>query len=190
MSVTALHFRRACPADYPALETLLNAFYIGNLSTDEARAKGFLSAPFTQAQIARFNEDLGALVAVEHDTVLGFLGLSECDAPTTYPVVLAMTAAMRQTTFEGLSLDVCKPFIFGPVAIARQARSRGIFRGLYQAMWDFLDPSRYELGLAFIDLNNRHSLTVHQQALGATVLTSFTCGNNAYWLIAYRRPLA
>ncbi|MCL2297214.1 MAG: N-acetyltransferase [Proteobacteria bacterium] len=190
MSSTSLHFRRACPADYPALETLLNALYIGNLSADEAQASGFLATPFTQAQIAIFNDGLGALVAVEQDTVLGFLGLMESDAPFAPPVVQAMTAAMRQTSFDGQPLAACKPFLFGPIAIARQARGRGIFRGLYQAMWNFLDPSRYELGLAFIHQENHHSLTVHQQALGVTVLAPFMCGDAAYWLVAYRRPAA
>ncbi|MDR2244910.1 MAG: hypothetical protein LBE15_05845 [Burkholderiales bacterium] len=190
MSFNELHFRRACPADYPALETLLNALYIGNLSADEARAHGFLATPFTQAQIAMFNEGLGALVAVEHETVLGFLGLMESDPPFAPPVLQAMTAAMRQTTFEGQPLSACKPFLFGPIAIPRHAQGRGIFRGLYRAMWDFLDPSRYELGLAFINQDNHHSLTVHQQALGVTVLAPFMCGDEAYWLIAYRRPVA
>jgi hypothetical protein len=190
MSFTTLHFRRACSADYPALETLLNAFYVGNLSNDDARAHGFLSSPFTQAQIAKFNEGLGALVAVEHETVLGFLGLMESDTPSIYPIVQAMMTAMRHATFEGQPLAACKPFGFGPIAIARQARGRGIFRGLYRAMWDFLDPSRYELGLAFIHQSNHHSLTVHQKALDVTILTPFTCGDDAYWLVAYKRPVA
>jgi L-amino acid N-acyltransferase YncA len=188
MSVAALHFRRACPADYPALEALLNTFFVDNLSTGEARVRGFLSAPFTQTQIARINEGLGALVAVEHGAVLGFLGLSENDTSSAIPVVQAMTAAMRHVSFNGQPLSACKPFIFGPIAIACQAQGRGIFRGLYQAMWNFLDPSRYELGLAFIAQENHHSLTVHQKALGAAVLAPFMCGENAYWLIAYRRP--
>ncbi len=188
MPASKLHFRRALPADYPALEILLNAFYIGNLSTGDARADGFLSAPFTQAQIAGINEGLGALVAVEGDAVLGFLGLSESDALASGPVTQAMAAAMQRTTFDGRPLAACKTFIFGPIAIARQARGRGIFRGLYRAMWNLLDQARYELGLAFIAQNNLRSLTVHREALGVVVLSAFDCGDEAYWLVAYRRP--
>jgi hypothetical protein len=92
-----------------------------------------LSAQFTPEQTAQIAEDLGTIVALVNDQVVGFLCAFRKEFPTGSPIIAKMLEAYDRLIFEGRPLSAFNSYIYGPVCIGREYRGRGLLRGLYEA---------------------------------------------------------
>ncbi|MBK5142339.1 hypothetical protein I2494_01140 [Budviciaceae bacterium BWR-B9] len=180
-----IKYQRAIPANYPEILKVAEPFYPDVEHSD--RSRGFLDKRFTTAMLSSINQRLGLLIAEgEKQHVLGFLGLSPFSDGSPSPVVDSMLKTLIHTLSPEL-LD--KPFVFGPVCISKQAAGLGVFKGLYQYMWQYLSPSQYQTGFAFINQDNLHSLNAHTKGLSADIVGEFNHQLSAYFIIRYQRPL-
>jgi hypothetical protein len=181
--MSAIVFRRAKARDYSAILRLQSANYIGNLSEGE-RNEGFLSAEFTQEQIAQMVNDLGIAVAVESDILAGYLCAFRNEFNHGSPVLAKMFDSYNHVQFEGKPLAACHSYVYGPACVDRSYRGRGLLRGLYEAQKKDL-AGRFEVGVAFVSRNNPHSLQAHVDGLGMTEVADFQVKDNIYVILAF-----
>ena len=181
--MSAIVFRRATPRDDSAILRLQSANYIGNLSEGE-RNEGFLSAEFTQEQIAQMVDDLGITVAVESDILAGYLCAFRNKFNHGSPVLAKMFDSYNHVQFEGKPLGAYNTYVYGPVCIDRSYRSRGLLRGLYETQKKDL-AGRFEVGVAFVSRDNPHSLQAHVEGLGMTEVADFQVKDNIYVILAF-----
>ncbi|HEY2920388.1 MAG TPA: N-acetyltransferase [Candidatus Binatia bacterium] len=177
-------YRRALPEDYAAILSLQSANYIANISADE-RKQGFLSAQFTPEQTAQIAEDLGTIVAVIDDQIVGFVCAFRNEFETGSPVIAKMLKFYDRFTFEARPASTFRSYIYGPVCIGREQRGRGLLRGLYDAQKKDL-AGQFEIGVAFVSRSNPHSLDAHVKGLGMTEVGDFECRGNIYVTLAFR----
>lgn len=177
-------YRRALPGDYAAILDLQSANYIANLSAHE-REQGFLSARFTLEQTAQIAEDLGTIVAVIDDQIVGFVCAFRNEFETGSPVIAKMLESYDRFIFEARPLSTFNSYIYGPVCMARDFRGRGLLRGLYEAQKKDL-AGQFEIGVAFVSRSNPHSLAAHVKGLGMTEVGDFECQGNIYVTLAFR----
>ena len=182
----SVEFRRARPEDFPAILRIQSANQIANLALDE-REQGFLSARFTPEQIAAMAGNLGIIVAVESDSVLGFLCGFRCDFHTGSPVIAGMLETFDGVKFDGRPLSAWKTFIYGPVCIDRPFRGRRLLHGLYEAQKREL-AGQFDVGVAFVSRSNPHSLRAHVAGLGMAEVGEFEVEGNVYVTLAFRVP--
>jgi predicted GNAT superfamily acetyltransferase len=177
-------YRRALLGDYAAILSLQSANYIANLSEEEQK-NGFLSAQFTPEQTAQIAEDLGTIVAIIDDQIVGFVCAFRNDFETGSPVIAKMLESYDRFTFEARPLSAFNGYIYGPVCIGREHRGRGLLRGLYEAQKEDL-AGQFEIGVAFVSRSNPHSLQAHVKGLGMTEVGDFEYGGNVYVTLAFR----
>ena len=182
----AAHYRRAAAADYKQILQLQSANYIANL-TEEERKSGFLSAQFSLEQTAKIAQDLGTMVAILDQRVVGFLCAFRNEFPSGSPVIAEMLLNYPLFRFEDRPLSGFTSYIYGPVCIARECRGRGVLRGLYEAQRKEL-AGRFEIGVAFVSHSNAHSLYAHVNGLGMSAVGDFQVGENRYIALAFRVP--
>jgi predicted GNAT superfamily acetyltransferase len=181
-----IEYRRALPRDYPAIMRLNAANFIANLSEDE-RADGFLSALFTLEQTAAMAEDLGTTVALVDGTLGGFLCAFRNDFDHGSPVVAKMIESYDRFRFDGKVLSSYNSYAYGPVCIDRAFRRKGLLRGLYEAQKKEL-AGKFEVGVALIARDNRHSLQAHVAGLGMAEVGDFEVNGNIFATVAFRLP--
>lgn len=179
-------YRRALPADYPAIVRLNEENFIANLSPEE-RKQGFLSAQFTLAQTARIAEDLGTMVAIVDNRVAGFLCAFRNEFETGSPVVAKMLESYDRLSFDGRPLSAFTSYIYGPVCIGRKYRGLGLLRGLYEAQKADL-AGRFEVGVAFVSRDNPRSLSAHVAGLGMVEAGDFELKGTRYATLAFHVP--
>jgi hypothetical protein len=179
-------FRRARAIDYPQILQLQSANFIANLAAEE-REQGFLSAQFSAAQTAQIAEDLGTMVAVVDDQVVGFLCACRNEFQTGSPVIAKMLESYDRLLFADRPLSSFKSYIYGPVCISRGHRQRGLLRGLYEAQKNDL-AGRFDLGVAFVSRDNPHSLQAHVAGLGMSEVGDFEAAANIYVVLVFRVP--
>jgi hypothetical protein len=155
--------------------------------TEEERADGFLSALFSAKQITAMAEDLGIMIAVHQETVVGFLCAFRNDFEHGSAVVARMIGSYERLQFQGKSLDAYHSYIYGPACIERSFRRQGLLRALYHAQVRAL-AGEFEIGVALVSRDNGRSLDAHVAGLGMTEVGGFEVDGNSYATIVFRLP--
>jgi hypothetical protein len=179
----AVTYRRAGPEDFPAILWLQSANHIANLA-EEQRKEGFLSAKFTEAQVAAMAGDLGIMLAIVENNVAGFLCAFRRDFDHGSPVLAKMFECYELVEFQGKPLGRFTNYVYGPVCVARHYRRQGLLRGLSDAQKKDL-RGQFEVGVAFVSRSNPHSLQAHVGGLGMTQVGEFTVNDNSYVILAF-----
>jgi hypothetical protein len=182
--MSLIEYRRAKPAECADILRLQSANYIANLSEEE-RKTGFLSAEFTPEQTAQIAEDLGTIVAVIDEHIVGFVCAFRNEFETGSPVIAKMLESYDRIAFEGSVLSSFSSYIYGPVCIDRNYRGRGLLHGLYEAQKKDL-AGQFEIGVAFVSRSNTHSLQAHVKGLGMAEVGDFECRGNVYVTLVFR----
>ncbi|CAM3330231.1 GNAT family N-acetyltransferase [Yersinia entomophaga] len=170
--------------DYSAILQLQQENIPENLS-DEQKKQGFIVSRMDEKQLAAINNDLGILVAEDDNgEVAGFVCMMKTDARPRPPVVDAMLEALRQQRFEGKPLTELRVFLYGPVCVAQNKRGQGIVSQLLAEVKQHTQAN-YDVGAAFVDDANPHSLAVHVKGLHMTPVTNFTCHQKGYNLLVF-----
>ncbi|MNG60861.1 hypothetical protein D3C81_799830 [compost metagenome] len=175
--------RQAQPEDYPAILQLQTQNTPANLS-DSQKRQGFIVSSMNEAQLAHINQGLGILVAVEDQTLAGFVCLMTTDAQPRPPVVDAMLEKLAGESFNGRPLSEQRVFMYGPVCLNSAWRGKGVLKQLFAAVKAHT-REKFDVGALFIDDSNPHSLAAHQQGLKMTVLAPFHCGPQGYQLLVF-----
>lgn len=179
----ALLIRRAVAEDYPGIRALLTANLIDNLPA-EKRGQGFLSTPFSLADIAAVAGDLGIVVARDDDRVVGFAFASRIEVLRHAPLVDAMLRALEGMPWPGRELPPGEVFLYGPVCIAESWRGRGLLRRLYAAVRAAVE-GQFRMGVAFVAEDNPHSLDAHVKGLGMACIGQFVSAGKRFHILAF-----
>jgi len=181
--MSSIIVRQAEPKDYPAIIELQNANTPDQL-TEEEKKQGFVVSSMTEETLDSINKNLGVLVAIEDNELAGFVCLASTNPLPTHPVVKAMYESFSHQIFNNKVLTDYRVFIYGPVLINPKWRGKGILKKLFSAVKDFTKKD-FDLGTAFINDKNPHSISIHIQGLGMTALTPFNYENESYQLVVF-----
>ncbi len=178
-----MEFRRATADDYPAIFRLQTANLLANLEPGE-RDGGFLAAGFTVPQIDQIARDLGIIVAEDRGIVVGCVCSLRPEFEHSPPAMTEMVRRLDQVRFGGRLLCEQRPFVYGPVVIDRAKRGSGGLRGLYQRLLQEMVGS-FDVGVALVAEENRHSVDAHVRGLGMTAIGGFECGGRRFLILAF-----
>jgi L-amino acid N-acyltransferase YncA len=176
-----MQYRRAVESDYSQLEDLQSRNMSSVLNAEE-KADGFLSNSFNANQLAEINANLSVIVCVLEDKVLGFLCASTTKFNMPYALPAAMIAKYPETTYRGKPLNSYTSFLGGPICIERTERGKGIFKGLYQKLFEEL-PRQYEVVVVLISEENQRSFDAHEK-IGFEPINKFQYNQKTFDILA------
>ncbi|MBY0358347.1 MAG: hypothetical protein K2W82_10135 [Candidatus Obscuribacterales bacterium] len=157
-----MEFRKAIGDDYAKIVELQNRNLASVLSSEAAKADGFLSGSFNAEQFAAMNSDLAVVVCLEQERLLGFLCASTIEFSKEYAIPAAMIKRYESCLYAGIALSEYNSCVCGPVCIEKSQRGLGLLAKLYQSLFELL-PEKYNLAAVLIALNNHRSLVAHQK---------------------------
>ena len=181
-----MHYRPASPNDFDAILAIQDANLHANL-TEAQRREGFLSAAFTREHLAQMAREVAVMVAEDAGEICGYLCASSVGFNRQFPLLASMISQFARAHFLGHPLSAQRTFIYGPVCVARRYRSRGVLRGLYDALRREV-AGGYDAGVAFVAKDNARSLGAHADGLGMTIVGDFTFNSKPYWILAFQVP--
>ncbi|MET3537725.1 GNAT family N-acetyltransferase [Chryseobacterium limigenitum] len=181
--MSSIIVRQAEPKDYSAIIELQNANTPDQL-TEEEKKQGFVVSSMTEETLDDINKNLGVLVAIEDGKLAGFVCLATTNPLPGHPVVKAMYESFPQQIFNDRKLPEYRVFIYGPVLVNSNWRGKGILKKLFSAVKDFTKKN-YDLGAAFINDKNPHSLSAHVEGLGMVPLNPFNYKDEAFQLVVF-----
>ena len=176
-----MNYKKATENDYQGMLDLQNENFVMNL-TDDEKKQGFLSVKFTKEQFNAMNkEGPGIVLCKDDDIVVGYLCTSSLSFNKAFALPAAMIELYPKTIYKNKALDQYHSIIIGPWCIKQNYRGKGIFLGLWKALYDIL-PKDINLLTTFISTDNSHSLYAAKKA-DMEVLTTFEFNKKEFWLL-------
>jgi hypothetical protein len=175
--------RLATHADLPGILRLQDANLRDNL-TEEQQAQGFVTTPFTTAQLEQLIALTGLYVADQGGQIQGYTMSAGWDYFAQWPIFPFMIERLQRRQLFGTAITASNSFQYGPVCVAASLRGTGTFPRLFEAMRLDL-AARFPVGITFINRTNRLSYGAHTKTLGMTVVEQFEFMDREYWALAF-----
>ena len=154
-----------------------------NLAEHE-RKMGFVTTPFSEAQLAQLLTERGIFVAEDRGEIAGYAMAGTWEYFSQWPIFPHMVSRLGSLSFLGKRLLPEQSFQYGPVCIRSALRGSGLFPLLFEEMrLEF--ASRFPVGITFINCVNERSYAAHTRKLGMTVIDAFEFSDRSYLMLAF-----
>lgn len=170
-------------SDIDGVLALQELYLVANLSEEE-KASGFVTTPFTVAQITEVIHQNNLFIAKDNNKIIGYIFAGSWDFFKQWPIFNYMSSLFPELNFLDFELTTTNSFQYGPICIHKEYRGKGLITPLFEFMRKHM-LQKYPLSLTFINKINIPSTKVHTEKLKWTIIGDFKCNNNEYFILAY-----
>ncbi|PKL26157.1 MAG: GNAT family acetyltransferase [Spirochaetae bacterium HGW-Spirochaetae-3] len=178
-----MEIRAGRPADIAGVLELQRLNIVTNLD-EEQKKNGFVTTPFTDAQLAGLIDIRGLFVAADGGVVRGYAMAAGWEYFEGRPMFDYMIERFSLIGYKGRMITRTNSFQYGPVCVAAEARGTACFLGLFDRMKADM-ALRYDIGTTFINTVNERSFQAHTRKAGLDVIDRFDFNGNHYYGLAF-----
>lgn len=159
--------------------------YLFRNMNEEERKQGFVTTPFTIAQIEEIIKENGIFVAEnEQQTIIAYAFAGSWKYFQQWEIFNFMVARFPTLYFNGKEITTENSFQYGPVCIDKSYRGKGVLNLIFEQMRnEFL--KKYPISITFINKVNAISEHAHTKKLGWQIIDEFQFNNNTYIGLAF-----
>ncbi|RYM34199.1 GNAT family acetyltransferase [Brumimicrobium glaciale] len=178
-----INTRLGASNDIDGILSLQEKYLYRNLNEFE-RKKGFVTTPFTTAQIEEIILQNGMFVAI-NDThkVIAYAFAGSWKYFEQWEIFNYMVSRFPDLTFKGNKITTKNSFQYGPVCIDEKYRGSGLLNQLFEEMRVEL-LKKYPISITFINNINKISESAHTRKLGWETIDEFKFNDNSYICLA------
>ena len=176
-------FEIAKVSDIDGVLALQELYLISNLSEDE-KAAGFVTTPFTIAQLTEVIQEQNLFIAKEENRIIAYIFTGSWDFFSQWPIFNYMNSLFPTLTFLDFEITTSNSFQYGPICIHKEYRGQGLIQPFFEFMRKHL-LLKYPLSLTFINKINVPSTKAHTKKLHWSIISEFQFNDNEYYILAY-----
>jgi hypothetical protein len=179
--------RLATTADITGIQALQAANLVTNLSAADRASNGFVTTPFSPAQIQTLIDQRGVFVigpVAAADAIAGYAMAGSWEFFCQWPIFEEMVYRFGRFQFQGQTLTLENSFQYGPVCIELALRGQGILPVLFGQVRSEM-ATRYPIGYTFINQANPRSLAAHSRKLGLEIVDEFEFSGSTFSGLAF-----
>jgi hypothetical protein len=169
--------------DIEGVLSLQELYLVSNL-TEEEKESGFVTTPFTIAQLTEVIENKGLFIAKDNHKIIAYIFAENWSFFNQWPIFRYMNTLFTSLTFLDFNITTTNSFQYGPICIHAAYRGKGLIRPFFEFMRSHV-VAHYPLALTFINKKNIPSLKAHTQKLKWTIISDFQFNDNDYFILAY-----
>ena len=178
-----IQYQVASSADISGVLNLQSLYLATNLSDEEKKA-GFVTTPFSVAQLEDIIAQEGLFVAKKNDLIIAYIFAGSWQYFSQWPIFNHITSMFSELEFQDFKISTVNSFQYGPICIHKDFRGQGLINPLFELMRLHLQI-KYPLSLTFINQINLPSIKAHVDKLRWTIIGEFGFNNNRYFVLAY-----
>jgi hypothetical protein len=175
-------------SDIDGVLALQELYLVANLSEEE-KASGFVTTPFTTQQLTEVIQKEELFIAKDNDKIIAYIFAGSWDFFKQWPIFKYMSSLFNELTFLDFEITTTNSFQYGPICIHKEYRGKGLITPLFEFMRKHMFQ-KYPLSLTFINKINIPSTKAHTEKLKWTIIGDFKFNNNEYFILAYDMNLA
>jgi hypothetical protein len=163
----------------------LHAKYQLATIAEDDKKDGFVTTGFTPEELkAIIEQEQGIFIAVEDDTVLGYVMSASWQFWSKWPMFVHMIKDLPKLNYLGQPLSVDNSYQYGPVCIDKSVRGSGLLEKLFDFALESMSK-RYPILVTFVNVINERSYAAHKRKLGLDVIQEFEFNNNRYYEMVF-----
>lgn len=170
-------------ADIPGILALQELNIVTNLSEEQKR-NGFVTTPFTEAQLLDLIRIDGLFVIAGGADVVGYTMAAGWDYFQGRPMFDLMIERFQKLEYRGIRITRANSFQYGPICIDQKLRGTPAFTDLFACMKAAM-KSRFPVGTTFINTVNERSFQAHTRKANIDVIDRFDFNGNRYYGLAF-----
>lgn len=170
-------------ADIPGILALQELNLVTNLS-EEQKKSGFVTTPFTEAQLIDLIRIDGLFVVDNGTGIVGYTMAAGWDYFQGRPMFDLMIERFQKLEYRGIRITRGNSFQYGPICIDQKLRGTPAFTDLFACMKATM-KSRFPLGTTFINTVNERSFQAHKRKANIDVMDRFDFNGNHYYGLAF-----
>lgn len=170
--------RLGAAKDIAGILSLQDKYLYRNLD-DAERQKGFVTTPFTVAQIEEVILQKGLFVAVNDEKIIAYAFAASWKYFEQWEIFNYMVSRFPNLSFKGTKITTENSFQYGPVCIDEKFRGSGLLNQLFEEMRIEL-LKKYPISITFINKINKISENAHTKKLGWKIIDEFEFNDNNY----------
>ena len=172
------------PSDIKGVLQLQEQNLFRNLSIEELK-NGFVTTPFTQAQIEEIIEQDGLFVGLDNkQRIIAYVFAGSWEYFSQWEIFNVMTSRFPKLSFHNVPITTTNTFQYGPICIHKDYRGQGMIYRIFETMrMAFVE--KYPISVTFINKINKISECAHTQKLGWEIVDEFEFNGNTYIALAF-----
>lgn len=179
----SIQFETAKISDIDGVLALQELYLVANLSEEE-KASGFVTTPFTIEQLTEVINENNLFIAKDNNKIIAYIFAGSWDFFKQWPIFNYMSSLFTELTFLDFEITTNNSFQYGPICIHKEHRGKGLITPLFEFMRTHM-LHKYPLALTFINKINIPSTKAHTEKLKWTIIGDFQFNNNEYFILAY-----
>lgn len=176
-------FEIAKISDIQGVLALQDLYLVTNLSEEE-KAFGFVTTPFTVQQLTEVIQKEELFLAKDNNKIIAYIFAGSWEFFNQWPIFNYMNSLFPKLTFLDFKITTTNSFQYGPICIHKDYRGKGLITSLFELMRINLSQ-KYPLSLTFINKINIPSTKAHTEKLKWTIISDFQFNTNDYYILAY-----
>jgi hypothetical protein len=176
--------RMATAEDFAGILQLQAANLYTNLTPEQRSIQGFVTTPFTVAQLEDLLAQTGVFVVEKSGQIGGYALAGSWRFFSQWPIFPTMVARFPSLKFGGMAITDRNSFQYGPVCVDQSLRGTNALPTLFATMRSTMALT-YPLGVTFINQANPRSLAAHTRKLNLTVIDQFEFNQNTFDMLAF-----
>lgn len=175
--------RNAKKSDIQGVLNLQELNLLSNISDDQ-KASGFVTTPFTTSQIEESIAINGLFIAEENNVIIGYAFAASWDYFSQWAIFPYMVSRFSLAKYP-FKITAENSFQYGPICIENKFRGSGVFQELFEYMRIEMQ-SRFPIGVTFINQINQRSFIAHTKKLRMVVTDEFHYNGNDFYALAFQ----
>lgn len=155
---------------------------------EEQKKNGFVTTPFTAAQLEELISRDGLFVLQDGPDIQGYVAAAGWDYFAGRPMFDTMIELFGSIEYKGTIISKDNSFQYGPICIDSRLRGTDAFPILFHEMRKEMSK-RFLIGTTFINKLNERSYQAHIRKVNIDVINEFTFNNNNYYGLAFETSL-
>ena len=175
--------RNAKKSDIQGVLNLQELNLLKNISDDQ-KASGFVTTPFTTQQIQASIDLNGLYIAEENDQIVGYAFAASWDYFSQWAIFPYMVSRFSLSKYP-FEITAENSFQYWPICIDKKHRGSGVFEALFEHIRIEMQ-NRYPIGVTFINQINQRSFIAHTKKLQMVVTDEFHFNGNDFYALAFQ----
>ncbi|MES9854710.1 MAG: GNAT family acetyltransferase [Candidatus Thiodiazotropha sp. L084R] len=183
MGSTIIQLKNAELSEIDEVLDLHYRYQIDSIS-EEDKADGFVTTPFTKKQMADLiNIEKGLFIAKKDGVVVAYVMAASWSFWSVWPLFAFMIKELPNLEYHGQKMDVENSYQYGPVCIDKSVRGTGVLEKIFEYA-KLKMSERFQILVTFVNKANERSYQAHKRKLGLDIIQEFKFNGSNYYEMA------
>ncbi len=178
-----MKYKLATRKDIQGVLAIHKKYHIDTIAEAD-KSDGFVTTSLDEELLTELIAADGLSVAVENETIVGFLMSASWEYCSKWPMFQFMIGDLEKLEYLGRKLTTTNSYQYGPICIDKSHRGKGVLEGLFEFSRRVMQE-KYPILVTFVNSKNTRSVNAHINKLQMEIIQEFEYNSKRYIELVY-----